>query len=89
MDAYLVHALVISPFESTLQAQTFDELMQEDYSIHKVYNAETQEVIFTEVAFEGNPIEKVALIQRTLEVFGITTHWKKVVQIQGETGVSK
>ena len=81
MELTLVHALILTDYEATLPAQSFEALLVEDYPLHRVYNKATGEVIFEEYPFEGNPFEKISIIQKTLQVAHIPFSWSQEVVV--------
>lgn len=79
MDAYFTHALVLSDFERFLPAQTYEELLNEDYPLHVIYNTTTGEEIFQSSPIDSNPLEVIGLIQSAFSSCGIAVHWEHKV----------
>ena len=75
MIFHLVHALVLTPFEEALPAQTFDELLQEDYPLHFVYSADTGKEILLENSYENNPMEKISFLQKFVDSTNNSICW--------------
>lgn len=89
MDAYFVHALVLTDYEATLPAQSFEALLNEDYPTHLVYDSISGQELFHETPVEGNPLEKIALISKAFTICGIQLHWEHKVIIQSESQESR
>ena len=84
MTIELVHALVLTPFEAALSAHTFEELLAEDYPIHLVYCPTSGKQIFFENPIDGNPMEKISLLQNFANSTGIQLNWRKQILVSSE-----
>ena len=68
MEYHLIHALVLTPFESSLPAKTWEEIAATDYPIHALYCKESRRILFHSDGLKNNCAEEIAKIQQTLEL---------------------
>lgn len=81
MDYKLVHALVITPFEATLPAQSFDELLLEDYPTHLIYNPANGKQILLENSIDSNPLEKISFLQKFIDSTNNRIEFQNIVLV--------
>lgn len=62
MGLHLVHALVLTPFESTLSALDWETVGAQDYSIHFLYCKDTGATLFHSDNQKSNCAEEISKI---------------------------
>lgn len=70
MEYHLIHALVLTPFESSLPAQTWEELVTMDYPIHALYCKESRRLLFHSDGLKNNCANEISKILQTIENLG-------------------
>lgn len=75
------HALVLTPYEATLPAQTIEDLLCEDYPRHVIYNDQTGEEILSGFSYENSFIEQLAVANKIFDSCKeiVTVQFKKIV----------
>lgn len=78
----LVHALVLTPYEATLPAQSIEELLQQDYPRHIIYDEATGKEILSGFSYENSFVEQLAVVSNLLELCKefTTCCYKKIVR---------
>lgn len=70
MEYHLIHALVLTPFESSLPAQTWEEIAETDYPIHALYCEESARLLFHSDGLKNNCADEISKIIKTIENLG-------------------
>ena len=70
MEYHLIHALVLTPFESSLPAQTWEEIAETDYPIHALYCEESAPLLFHSDGLKNNCADEISKIIKTIENLG-------------------
>lgn len=70
MVYHLVHALVLTPFEASLPAQTWEEIAATDYPIHALYCEESNRLLFHSDGLKFDYAEEISKIIKTIENLG-------------------
>lgn len=70
MVYHLVHALVLTPFEASLPAQTWEEIAATDYPIHALYCEESRNLLFHSDGLKFDCAEEISKIIKTIENLG-------------------
>lgn len=84
MELNLIHALILTQFESTLTNLDFDTLVAQDYTVHGIYCKETKSLIYHSEPQNFNGYEEVIKIQQTLQNLPILVNWGVAIVIIGE-----
>lgn len=67
MKYHFIHALVLTPFESSLTSRQWDEVVAQDYPIHALYCKDLNRIIFQSDNQKCNCLEKISEICSLLE----------------------
>lgn len=70
MEYHLIHALVLTPFESSLVNLTVEEVLNQDFTVHALYCHETKNLLFHSDYQKSEPIEEISKIVRILQMTG-------------------
>ena len=70
MVYHLVHALVLTPFEASLPAQTWEEIAATDYPIHALYCEESRNLLFHSDGLKFDCAEEISKIIKIIENLG-------------------
>jgi hypothetical protein len=70
MELHLTHALVLTPFESSLVNLTVEEVLKQDFTVHALYCHETKNLLFHSDYQKSEPIEEISKIVRILQMTG-------------------
>lgn len=77
MKYHFIHALVITPFESTLTSLDWETLVAQDYPIHALYCEEAGALLFHSDNQKCNCMEEISKINNLLVQLG-----NEIVQLQ-------
>lgn len=70
MELHLTHALVLTPFESSLVNLTVEEVLKQDFTVHALYCHETKNLLFHSDYQKSEPLEEISKIVRILQMTG-------------------
>lgn len=70
MELHLIHALVLTPFESSLVNLTVEEVLKQDFTVHALYCHETKNLLFHSDYQKSEPLEEISKIVRILQMTG-------------------
>ena len=71
MELHLIHALVLTQFESSLAPLDWALLEQEDYPLHALYCLESRALLFHSDNQKSDCANEISKIIKTLEICGI------------------
>ena len=81
MKYHFIHALVLTPFESSLNPLEWGILVQQDYPIHALYCQEVGNLIFHSDNQKCDCMNEVSKIKQTLEILGIPALYEQQIII--------
>lgn len=67
MEYHLIHALVLTPFESSLVSLDWDAVAATDFAIHALYCKESAQLLFHSDNLKNNCADEILKIKQTLE----------------------
>lgn len=81
-----IHALVLTPYEATLPAQTIEDLLREDYPRHVIYNKQTGEEILSGFSYENSFSEQLAVADKIFDACkeNVVVQFKKIVLAENQ-----
>ena len=84
MEYHLIHALVLTPFESSLSPQTWEELINTDYAVHALYCKESAQLLFHSDGTKNNCTEEITKVISTILNLGNCAQIERTIIILGE-----
>ena len=84
MVYHLVHALVLTPFEASLPAQTWEEIAATDYPIHALYCEELGALLFHSDNQKNDCTEIISFLKETFKILSIPAEWENKIIIMSE-----
>lgn len=70
MELYFIHALVLTPFESSLTPLDWDTVIAQDYAVHALYCTTLSRLFFHSDNQKTNCANDISLIKQTIENLG-------------------
>ena len=70
MELHLTHALLLTPFESSLVNLTVEDVMRQDFTVHALYCHETKNLLFHSDYQKSEPNEEITKIISILTLTG-------------------
>ena len=67
MEYHLIHALVLTPFESSLVPLEWDSVAATDFAVHALYCKESAQLLFHSDNTKINCADEISKIKQTLE----------------------
>jgi len=81
MKYSFIHALVLTPFESTLTALDWDTVVSQDYSIHVLYCKELGALLFHSDNQKSECTDMISFLKQTFEILGIPAQFEQQIII--------
>lgn len=84
MEYHLIHALVLTSFESTLAPQEWEDLINTDYVVHALYCNESAQLLFHSDGTKNNCTEEISKVISTILNLGNRAKIERTIIILGE-----
>lgn len=82
MIVHLTHAVILTQFEADLfNTLDWNEIITQDFTVHALYCADTNEMIFHSDNQKSNPIEKISEIMEIISKIGNRVEFAKQIII--------
>ena len=81
MKYHFIHALVLTPFESSLTTLNWEEVIAQDYPVHALYCKELKCLLFLSNNQKSDCSEMVSFLKQTFEILSIPAQFKKQIII--------
>lgn len=81
MKYHFIHALVLTPFESSLTALNWEEVITQDYPVHALYCKELKCLLFLSDNQKSDCSEMVSFLKQTFEILSIPAQFEKQIII--------
>lgn len=81
MKYHFIHALVLTPFESSLTPLDWDTISAQDYPVHALYCKELRDLIFLSNNQKSDCTEMISFLNKTFEILGISAQYEKQIII--------
>ena len=67
MEYHLIHALVLTPFESSLAPLEWEEIATTDFAVHALFCEESAQLLFHSDSLKNDCANEISKIKQTLE----------------------
>lgn len=79
MKYHFIHALVVTPFESSLTSLDWETLSAQDYPVHALYCKELGALLFHSDNQNSECTEMISFLQETFKILNIPAEWEKQI----------
>ena len=84
MKYHFIHALVVTPFESSLTPLDWETLSAQDYSLHALYCEELGALLFHSDNRKNDCTEMISFLKQTFEILGIPAVYEQQIIIMSD-----
>ena len=84
MEYHFIHALVVTPFESSLTPLDWDTLAQQDYPIHVLYCSNLGKIVFQSDNQKFACADFISFFKQSLEILSIPALYEQQIIILRE-----
>ena len=84
MKYHFIHALVITPFESSLNPIDWETLSAQDYPLHALYCGELGALLFHSDNQKSDCAEMISFLKQTFEILGIPAQFEQQIIIMND-----
>ena len=84
MKYHFIHALVITPFESSLNPIDWETLSAQDYPLHALYCEELGALLFHSDNQKSDCAEMISFLKQTFEILGVPAQFKQQIIIMND-----
>ena len=84
MKYHFIHALVITPFETSLTPIDWETLSAQDYPLHALYCEELGAFLFHSDNRKNDCTEMISFLKETFEILGIPAVYEQQIIIMSD-----
>ena len=84
MKYHFIHALVVTPFESSLTPLDWETLSAQDYPLHVLYCEELGALLFHSDNQKNDCAEMISFLKETLKILSIPVEYENKIIIMSD-----
>ena len=84
MKYHFIHALVVTPFESSLTSLDWETLSAQDYSLHALYCEGLGALLFHSDNQKNDCSKMISFLKETLKILSIPVEWENKIIIMSD-----
>ena len=84
MKYHFIHALVVTPFESSLTPLDWEALSAQDYPLHALYCKESGALLFHSDNQKNDCANMISFLKETLKILSIPAEWENKIIIMSD-----
>ena len=84
MKYHFIHALVVTPFESSLTPLDWETLSAQDYPLHALYCEESGALVFHSDNQKNDCAKEISFLKETLKILSIPAEWENKIIIMSD-----